>query len=77
MYITSTELNVNLTFFQIPLLLTQLVGVGGVIPVHICSWSPYLSQFQFHPEPMGFAIRTFFLMQVVVYIATLGAGGRK
>ncbi|KAG2230095.1 hypothetical protein INT48_004357 [Thamnidium elegans] len=59
----------------IPLLLTQLIGVGGVIPVHICSWSPYLSQFQFHPEPMGFAIKTFFLMQIAVYIATLGAGG--
>ncbi|GAA5806244.1 hypothetical protein HPULCUR_011775 [Helicostylum pulchrum] len=59
----------------IPLLLTQLIGVGGVIPRHICSWSPYLSQFQFHPEPMGFAIDTFFLMQVAVYIATLGAGG--
>ncbi|KAI8095924.1 hypothetical protein BDF21DRAFT_435939 [Thamnidium elegans] len=60
----------------IPLLLTQLIGVGGVIPVHICSWSPYLSQFQSHPEPMGFAIKTFFLMQIAVYIATLGAGGR-
>ncbi|KAI7898275.1 retinol binding protein receptor-domain-containing protein [Cokeromyces recurvatus] len=59
----------------IPLLLTQLIGVGGIVPIHICSWSPYLSQFQYHPDPMQFAIKTFMLMQIAVYIATLGAGG--
>ncbi|CAO0801108.1 unnamed protein product [Mucor circinelloides] len=59
----------------IPLLITQMIGVGGVVPVHICSWTPYLSQFQYHPDPMSFAIKTFMLMQIAVYIATLGAGG--
>ncbi|KAI9482757.1 MAG: hypothetical protein EXX96DRAFT_593861 [Benjaminiella poitrasii] len=48
----------------IPLLLTQMIGVGGVVPIHICSWSPYLSQFQYHPDPMQFAIKTFMLMQI-------------
>lgn len=54
-----------------------MIGVGGVVPVHICSWSPYLAQFQYQPDPMAFAIKTFFLMQIAVYVATLGAGGRK
>lgn len=54
-----------------------MIGIGGVVPVHICSWAPYLSQFQYHPNPMDFAIKTFFLMQIAVYIATLGAGGCK
>ena len=54
-----------------------MIGVGGVVPVHICSWTPYLSQFQYHPDPMSFAIKTFMLMQIAVYIATLGAGGGK
>ncbi|CEP15293.1 hypothetical protein [Parasitella parasitica] len=59
----------------IPLLITQMIGVGGVVPVHVCSWTPYLSQFQYHPDPMSFAIKTFMLMQIAVYVATLGAGG--
>ncbi|KAI8991022.1 hypothetical protein BDF20DRAFT_949616 [Mycotypha africana] len=59
----------------IPLLLTQMIGVGGIVPVYICSWSPYLSQFQYHPQPMEFAIKTFLLMQIAVYISALGAGG--
>ncbi|KAL9543315.1 hypothetical protein MBANPS3_008169 [Mucor bainieri] len=59
----------------IPLLITEMIGVGGAVPVHICSWTPYLSQFQYHPDPMSFAIKTFMLMQIAVYIATLGAGG--
>lgn len=54
-----------------------MIGVGGVVPVHICSWAPYLSQFQYHPNSMDFAIKTFFLMRIAVYIATLGAGGCK
>lgn len=54
-----------------------MIGVGGVIPVYICNWSPYLSQFQYHPEPMSFATKTFYLMQIAVYIATIGAGGCK
>lgn len=52
-----------------------MIGIGGVVPVRICSWTPYLAQFQYHPNPMSFAIKTFLLMQVVVYAATLGAGG--
>ncbi|KAI8379961.1 retinol binding protein receptor-domain-containing protein [Choanephora cucurbitarum] len=59
----------------IPLLLTQMIGVGGVVPRHICNWSPYLTQLQRHPDPMQFAITTFYLLQIAVYVATLGAGG--
>ncbi|KAI8079105.1 uncharacterized protein B0P05DRAFT_579420 [Gilbertella persicaria] len=59
----------------IPLLLTQMIGVGGIVPLHICSWTPYLAQFQYHPNPMEFAIKTFLLIQIAVYFATLGAGG--
>jgi hypothetical protein len=54
-----------------------MIGVGGIVPVHICSWAPYLSQFQYHPDPMNFAMKTFLLMQIAVYIATLGAGSCK
>lgn len=54
-----------------------MIGVGGVVPRHICSWSPYLAQFQYHPEPMGFAISAFFFMQIAVFVATIGAGGCK
>lgn len=54
-----------------------MIGVGGAVPVHICRWSPYLSQFQYHPNPMAFAVRTFLLMQIAVYTAALGAGGCK
>ncbi|KAI9316510.1 hypothetical protein BX666DRAFT_2028039 [Dichotomocladium elegans] len=59
----------------IPVLLTQMIGVGGVVPTHICAWSPYLTQFQFHPDPMAFARKSFLLMQIAIYIATAGAGG--
>ncbi|KAI8143215.1 retinol binding protein receptor-domain-containing protein, partial [Fennellomyces sp. T-0311] len=59
----------------IPVLLIQMIGVGGVVPVHLCAWSPYLTQLQHHPDPMGFAVKSFMLMQIAVYIATLGAGG--
>lgn len=52
-----------------------MIGVGGVVPRHICSWSPYLSQFQYHPQPMEFAILAFFYMQIAVFVATVGAGG--
>ncbi|KAI8364591.1 retinol binding protein receptor-domain-containing protein [Blakeslea trispora] len=58
----------------IPLLLTQMIGVGGVVPQHVCNWAPYLTQFQHYPDPMKFAITTFFLLQIAVYVATLGAG---
>lgn len=57
--------------------MTQLIGVGGVIPTKICEWSPFLAQLQSKPDPMGFAQKSFIAMQVVVYIATVGAGGRK
>jgi hypothetical protein len=58
-------------------LLTELIGVGGIVPVHICSWSPYLAQLQYHPDPMSFAQKTFMLSQIAVYVATLGGGGCK
>ncbi|KAL1935624.1 hypothetical protein VTP01DRAFT_4764 [Rhizomucor pusillus] len=54
-----------------------LIGVGGVIPTKICEWSPFLAQLQSKPDPMGFAQKSFIAMQVVVYIATVGAGGRN
>ncbi|KAI9484393.1 retinol binding protein receptor-domain-containing protein [Zychaea mexicana] len=59
----------------IPVLLVQMVGVGGVVPVHLCAWSPYLTQLQYHPDPMTFAVKSFMLMQIAVFVATLGAGG--
>ncbi|ORX48209.1 hypothetical protein DM01DRAFT_1292200 [Hesseltinella vesiculosa] len=59
----------------IPVLLTHLVGVGGRIPTHICIWAPYLSQLQYHPNPMAFALRTYFLMKVNIYLTIVGAGG--
>ncbi|KAI7889903.1 uncharacterized protein EV154DRAFT_538691 [Mucor mucedo] len=67
---TSLSLLVYCLGQLIPLLLTQMIGVGGVVPRHICSWSPYLSQFQYHPQPMEFAISAFFYMQVSVFVAT-------
>lgn len=62
---------------QIPLLLTQMVGVGGVVPVRLCSWSPYLAQFQYHPNPMEFAVKTFYLLEIATFVATIGGGGCK
>ncbi|CAO3657437.1 unnamed protein product [Mucor hiemalis] len=59
----------------IPLLLTQMVGVGGVVPVRLCSWSPYLAQFQYHPNPMEFAVKTFYLLEIATFVATIGGGG--
>ncbi|SAL97621.1 hypothetical protein [Absidia glauca] len=59
----------------IPVMLIQLVGVGGVIPTHICLWSPYLSQMKYSTTPMAFAERTFMLMKIAVYLTVLGAGG--
>ncbi|KAG2219996.1 hypothetical protein INT45_001895, partial [Circinella minor] len=61
----------------IPILLIQMLGVGGVVPLHICAWSPYLAQFQYHPDPMAFAIKSYMLMQIAVFVATIGAGGCK
>ncbi|KAI8374147.1 retinol binding protein receptor-domain-containing protein [Radiomyces spectabilis] len=74
---TSLALLVYCLMQLIPILLTQMVGVGGVVPTHICAWSPYLTQLQYHQDPMAFAIKSFMLMQIAVYIATLGAGGCK
>lgn len=54
-----------------------MVGVGGVVPMRICAWSPYLAQFQYHPDPMHFAAKSFMLMQIAAYFATVGAGGCK
>ncbi|ORZ25465.1 retinol binding protein receptor-domain-containing protein [Absidia repens] len=59
----------------IPVLLIQLVGVGGYVPTHICFWSPYLAQLQYNPDPMAFAVKTFMLMKIAVYLTVLGAGG--
>ncbi|CAO3577421.1 unnamed protein product [Absidia cylindrospora] len=59
----------------IPVLLIQLVGVGGFVPTHICFWSPYLAQLQYNPDPMAFAVKTFMLMKIAVYLTVLGAGG--
>ncbi|KAI8074499.1 hypothetical protein BC940DRAFT_230886 [Gongronella butleri] len=59
----------------IPVLLTHLVGVGGRVPTYICLWAPYLTQLQYHPNPMSWATRTFFLMKVNVYLTVLVAGG--
>ncbi|KAI8983122.1 retinol binding protein receptor-domain-containing protein [Pilobolus umbonatus] len=51
----------------VPLLMTDLVGVGGIVPTAICNWSPYLSQFKYHSDPMGFATKTFWSMKVAIY----------
>ncbi|KAI7853942.1 retinol binding protein receptor-domain-containing protein [Circinella umbellata] len=56
----------------IPILLIQMLGVGGVVPLHICAWSPYLAQFQYQPDPMAFAIKSYMLMQIAVFVATIG-----
>ncbi|KAI7868010.1 hypothetical protein BDF14DRAFT_1874796 [Spinellus fusiger] len=61
----------------IPVLTTQMVGVGGAVSNHICSWSPYLTQFQYHPDPMAFATKAWILMRIAVYISTFGAGACK
>ncbi|KAI8331517.1 retinol binding protein receptor-domain-containing protein [Chlamydoabsidia padenii] len=58
-----------------PVLLIQLVGVGGIVPTHICLWSPYLAQLQYNTNPMAFAEKTFMLMKIAVYLTVLGAGG--
>ncbi|KAG0183379.1 hypothetical protein DFQ29_005755 [Apophysomyces sp. BC1021] len=52
-----------------------MVGVGGIVPTHICAWAPYLSLLQYNSDPILFAKKTFMLMQIAVYVATLGAGG--
>ncbi|KAG1474399.1 hypothetical protein G6F56_000381 [Rhizopus delemar] len=59
----------------IPLLLLRMIGTGGVVPTHICLWSPYLVQLHYNKDPLDFAVRTFYFMQIVVYLATLGGGG--
>ncbi|CAO3682963.1 unnamed protein product [Rhizopus stolonifer] len=59
----------------IPLLLLRMIGTGGVVPTHICLWSPYLVQLHYNKDPLDFAMRTFYFMQIVVYFATLGGGG--
>ncbi|KAI8887938.1 hypothetical protein K501DRAFT_291915 [Backusella circina FSU 941] len=72
---TSLTLLLYCLFQLIPLLLTELIGVGGIVPVYVCSWTPYLAQLQYHPDPMYFAQKTFMLSQIAVYVATLGGGG--
>ncbi|KAI8100083.1 retinol binding protein receptor-domain-containing protein [Halteromyces radiatus] len=59
----------------VPVVLIQLLGVGGTVPTHICLWSPYLAQLQYQPNPMKFAEKTFLLMKIAVYLTVLGAGG--
>ncbi|CAO3631352.1 unnamed protein product [Cunninghamella echinulata] len=75
-YIVKVSLSVLLYCLSqlIPVLLTQLIGVGGTVPTHICLWTPYLSQLQYKPNPMDFAERTFYLMKIAVYLTVLGAG---
>ncbi|KAI9308964.1 retinol binding protein receptor-domain-containing protein, partial [Cunninghamella echinulata] len=75
-YIVKISLSVLLYCLSqlIPVLLTQLIGVGGTVPTHICLWTPYLSQLQYKPNPMAFAERTFYLMKIAVYLTVLGAG---
>lgn len=75
MYAKEMKLYLMFIFIQIPLLLTRMLGTGGVVPTHICLWSPYLVQFHYNKDPLEFAIRTFYFMRVVVYLATLGGGG--
>ncbi|KAI9030733.1 hypothetical protein CLU79DRAFT_802363 [Phycomyces nitens] len=58
----------------IPVLTTEMLGVGGVVPTFICQWTPYLVQFQYTPDPSRFAAKTWRLMQVAAYFSTFGAG---
>ncbi|KAI9272432.1 hypothetical protein BY458DRAFT_533343 [Sporodiniella umbellata] len=58
----------------IPLLLLRMIGTGGVVPTHICLWSPYLVQLHYEKDALKFATKTFYLMRIVVYFATLGGG---
>ncbi|OAD77614.1 hypothetical protein PHYBLDRAFT_164516 [Phycomyces blakesleeanus NRRL 1555(-)] len=58
----------------IPVLTTEMLGVGGVVPTFICQWTPYFAQFQYTPNPTRFAVKTWMLMQIAAYISTFGAG---
>jgi hypothetical protein len=54
--------------------MTELLGVGGFVPRQICSVAPFASKLQSNSDPMSFALETFTLMQVAIYVAGFGAG---
>jgi hypothetical protein len=57
--------------------MTELLGVGGFVPRQICSVAPFASKLQSNSDPMRFALETFTLMQVAIYVAGFGAGTCK
>ncbi|ORY95498.1 retinol binding protein receptor-domain-containing protein [Syncephalastrum racemosum] len=52
----------------------EFIGVGGIVPTHICAWSPYLSLLQYTPDKMAFAKKSMMLMQIATCFATVGGG---
>ncbi|KAG1199175.1 hypothetical protein G6F70_005168 [Rhizopus microsporus] len=58
----------------IPLLLNEMIGTGAVVSRHICQWSPYLVQLHYDKDPLSFAIKTYYFMRIVTYIAAFGGG---
>ncbi|KAH8555637.1 retinol binding protein receptor-domain-containing protein, partial [Umbelopsis sp. PMI_123] len=58
----------------IVILMTELLGVGGFVPRQICSVAAFASKLQTHSNAMQFALETFTLMQVAIYVAGFGAG---
>ncbi|KAG2187707.1 hypothetical protein INT44_005397 [Umbelopsis vinacea] len=56
------------------ILMTELLGVGGFVPRQICSVAPFASKLQSNSDPMRFALESFILMQVAIYVAGFGAG---
>lgn len=57
--------------------MTELLGVGGFVPRQICAVAPFVSKLQTNTDPMHFALETFTLMQIAIYVAGFGAGGCK
>lgn len=57
--------------------MTELLGVGGFVPRQICSVAPFASKLQSNSDPMSFALETFTLMQIAIYVAGFGAGTCK
>ncbi|KAI9287497.1 retinol binding protein receptor-domain-containing protein [Umbelopsis sp. AD052] len=59
---------------EVVILMTELLGVGGFVPRQICSVAPFASKLQSNSDPMRFALESFTLMQVAIYVAGFGAG---
>ncbi|RCH85469.1 hypothetical protein CU097_004546 [Rhizopus azygosporus] len=58
----------------IPLLLNKMIGTGAVVSRHICQWSSYLVQLHNDKDPLSFAVKTYYFMRIVTYIAAFGGG---